>query len=249
MAFEFGGERSEETTTGRKTEREKQTRKETESQAQAQQQKQVTKQVGEISYLDIETQDFVKDLIAQLGGDISLEGKDLMSDLAASISARAQTAETDIAAQISPIVTGARAEGERQLQALQTQLAQQAGGSLANTLVTSSTAQGRADLETQIAKLEGELTLQARGQVTQELTAALQGAAGLSAEEARPTENITNLLNILKGAQVEQTQLGEAATTTESTLNRILDALSTRDLDVSTREDVTAHSLTASLGF
>lgn len=185
---------------------------------------QLTSQLGKTSTLDEETQKFIKSLI----GDISSGGIDanneLLSELTKSVVERSKTAQADVTDSIAAITDASRLEGEQQLQQLQSQLAQQSGGSIANTLVASSTAVGRATLESQLAKQKGELTLAGREQVTGELNAALTGA---SSQQSSQIQNISGLLGILKGGTSTQESTGKASSTTESELTRILESLTT----------------------
>ena len=144
---------------------------------------------------------------------------------------RATGAGDALNAENEAIITGARASGERELQALQTQLAQQAGGSLANTGVLAGTAESRVDLETQLAGLRAQLNLQARTTETDELGQLLQAAG---AEESQ----IVPLLNILKGAQAEQ-----VATTTTAQ-----DQTQRQVQDVQTTAQILADTIAQTLG-
>ena len=175
-----------------------------------------SQQQAKTTALDAETQSFIKDLLASLGEDFKGDEESLLSTLSQTLANKATTAQADISAQITPIIEEARLKGEQELQKLQTQLAQQAGGSIANTLVASSTGVARSTLETSLAAERGRLELAGREQSTAELTAALSGAA--QAEEASqfPIQNISSLLNILKGASVEQTTAATQTSTEES---------------------------------
>jgi len=202
------------------------TKTEDELQKQIQTQEQISKETGITTTLDVETQQTVKDLIAQISaGAVSVDDTSL-AELTEAILTRSKTAQADVTGQISSITEDARLQGEQELQQLQTQLAQQSGGSLANTLVASATGVGRANLESQIARTRGELNLQARQIVTDELSSALTGISQVQAQAERtPIENITNLLNVLKGSTTTQEQTGTQETTSESELSRLLTSL------------------------
>lgn len=203
---------------------------------------QLTSELGLTSTLDEETQAFVKNLIGDLGAGRIDADSELLSELTTSIVERSKTAQADVTESISAITDASRLEGEQQLQSLQTQLAQQSGGSLANTLVASSTAIGRADLESKLAKQQGELTLAGREQVTQELTAALGGA---SSQQASQVQNISGLLSILKGSTTEQQVTGRAETSSETELARILESLTTSVESSTKAEDTFSLGLQA----
>jgi len=189
-------------------------------QATEQVQKQITEQTGVTRTLDEQTQALVKDLIGQLSTGVGGTQQDALAELSSLIAERAGTAQADVTGQIGAITDEARLKGEQELQLLQQQLAQQAGGSVANTLVASATGVGRANLEAQIAKTRGELNLQARQVVSDELASALTGITQLQAQQD-PVSNIVNLLNSLKGAEVTQTQTGaQRGTTTGITTGR-----------------------------
>lgn len=165
----------------------------------------LTSLLGEETLLDLQT--LVGDLLPRLGREESDVGNIL--DL---ITERAQSAKDVITGENIEILDLARSQGEEKLKGLQTQLAQQAGGSLANLGVVGATAQGAADLETQLASLSSKLNLQARETETGELLKALEGAQGQEGQ-------VVALLNILKGATQEQagTATGTATGTTDTT--------------------------------
>ena len=108
----------------------------------------------------------------------------------------AQTAEQDILANIEPILEAARFEGEKSIQSTNQNAARAAGGSQANTLVQAATQEAQVDLTTQLAKLEAELGLQARSTQQQELLGVVQAAT-----TDPNVNNITNLINSIKGGQ------------------------------------------------
>lgn len=222
------------------TDRSKQEKSEKETQTQTSSQKSSSEKQAASSSLDDETIALVKELVGDLSTGVSDADSQLMNDLAALIAERASGAQEDVSAQISPIISDARLQGEQKLQQLQTQLAQQAGGSTANTLVASSTAVGRANLESQLARTEGELRLAGRQAVTDELSAAVQG---VGTAEQSSVNNLVNLLNVLKGAEVEQTQTGQQQTESEAELVRVLDAL----VETQGRTDSTKRGLNWSL--
>jgi len=218
--------------------------KEEELQRQQETQEQVTKETGITSTLDEQTQQLVKDLISQLSSGVLDAEATGLAELSTAIIERSKTAQEDVSSQIGAITEDARLRGEQELEALQTQLAQQAGGSLANTLVTSATGVARSNLEASIARTRGELNLQARQVVSDELSAALTGVSQAKAA-TDPVENITNLLNILKGATVEQKQTGQVVSTAESELSRLLDSISTTE----SLQTSQTKKMSASLGF
>ena len=200
------------------------TDKSTKAVSTAEQTSQTQQQVQSIAQLlDTETQDLIKSLVGQLSQDIG--GNDEADLLSSLLSERSQTAEGDVLAQIGPIIANARREGERQLIALQTQLAQQAGGSLANTGVVTATAEGRAGLETQLADLEAKLNIGARDKQTEELQGAFAAVSAPDQQQASSGGLISNLLNILKGAQAKQTETGATQATAKTREEQLVNEL------------------------
>ena len=205
-------------------------KKEEELQKQKQLEQQLTTERGITTTLGTETQQLITDLVGQISAGVVSPDTEGLAELTQAILERSKTAQADVSGQISAITEDARLKGEQELQQLQSQLAQQAGGSLANTLVASATGVGRANLESQLARTKGELNLQARQVVSDELSAALTGVSQAQTQaQQTPIENITNLLNVLKGATVEQEQVGERQTTAESELSRLLDSIATTE--------------------
>ncbi len=209
IAFNFGAKNEKSGSSTRKDSTQKTNTQQTQAQTQTAQ------QTGVTSSLDLETQQFIKDLI----GSFDLGGQDgVVQDLTTLLVDRARNSQQAIQDQINPIIADARLQGEQELQALQTQLAQQSGGSLANTLVTSGTSVGRANLESGLAKQRAELSLAGREQATNEISNVLSST--LEAQQ-KPVDTITNLLNVLKGSNVEQSQQSQS----QSDLTSILESL------------------------
>jgi len=171
-------------------------------------------------------------VVANLLGGIGAgdQGVSAIVDL---LTNRATGAQDQIGAQTAAIVGGARDTGEKKLQQLQTQLAQQAGGSFANTQVVAGTAEGRASLESQLAALEAQLGINARNTQTEELGQLLQAAG---AEESQ----VVPLLNILKGAQQEQVG---TLTTAQQTQQQ-----QTQQQNVQTQAETLANVIAQTLG-
>jgi len=164
-----------------------------------------------------ELENVVVNLLGKIGA-----GNEGVSKIVDLLTTRATGAENAINAQTADIIAGARTTGEKELQRLQTQLAQQAGGSFANTQVLAGTAEGRASLESQLAALQSQLGINARDVQTQELGQLLQAAG---AEESQ----IAPLLNILKGAQQEQIGTVTTAQETQQQQQQTQDVTSTAE--------------------
>lgn len=145
--------------------------------------------------LGVETQESLEAAVQNLLGGTENQAESIQN-LTDILTQRASG--TGISDSIENILAGARVSGERELDALQTLLAQQAGGSLANAGVIAGSAEGRVNLEAQLASLQGQLQLEARGIESQELTQALEAVQ-------QQTGVAIPLLQVLKGSETEQT--------------------------------------------
>lgn len=167
-----------------------------------------------VSQLDEETQNVLRNLIQQAGGNA--EATDL-TDFANSLIQRGQATEKALGDNISAIINEARLSGERELQALNTQLAT-AAGSTQNTFVAGATAQGRADLESKLAAREAELGIAAREAGSRDL---LNAFGALSTGAGQETSNIVNLVNALKGGTTASTGTSAQTTLTDEELKSV----------------------------
>lgn len=172
------------------------------------------------SALDVETQELLQSLIADLG-----EGG--LQELTASLTGRALSAEGDLAGIVDPIVAGARGNLEEQLGQTLQGFARTAGGTTQNTIVQQLGLQEGARVEREIADLAATLGLQTRQLATEEQVGAAQLTGGL----------LTQLTGLLKGA--ETTRAGE--TTTDAV--RELEQLTTTEA----AEKITSEELTTAL--
>jgi len=191
-----------------------------------QEQKALTSLLGEAPQAALE------DVVLNLLSGIGAEGAGV-SNIVQLLTERATGAAEDINAESSAIIAAARETGEKELQALQPQLAQQAGGSLANFGVVAGVGEGRVQLETQLAALRAQLATNARATETEELGQLLTAAG---AEESQ----IAPLLQILKGAQVEQ--VGTTTTAQEATQRQ------TQKQDIETTQNTLADIIAQTLG-
>lgn len=178
-------------------------------------------------------ENLVKDLAPKTGGQAGNQLVDTggqAGQAALDFNARAGGAQEDITGLIQPIVDNARFQGERELETLQTQLAQQAGGSLGNTFVTAATAEGRTNLESKLASMEAQLKINARGQETQER---LQGFASLlqnvqagQAGAGIDLQAFLGSLQALKGGVAETTgQIAGQTVSEQESVQNLVDML------------------------
>ncbi len=188
--------------------------------------------------LDAGTQNILRDLISGLSGGIAggggivdtkvLDASSGNIDFAQFLQGRAGETEDVLNAQTGDIISEARRQGENALELQGTRLAAGAGSNL-NSIVQASQAQGRSDLETQLAGLTANLGIQAR----QAGSADLLGAFGSGNEAARAgadiqiagqsggIQNLSALINNLTGATT-----GVAGTTTGATTGATTEVLS-----------------------
>lgn len=179
-----------------------------------------------LSSLPEELQNLLSDIIETKGQEIEAGGSErakTLADFTTSLASRAQEAQADIFAQSQAILDESRRVGERELGALETRFAREAGGSVGNTFVTAATAEGRASLESQLAAQEAQQGIQARQLQSAEFAQVLQA---LSADpQGADIANFTKLLETLKGASVEQTGRTDIAETSSSELREIIKVL------------------------
>lgn len=165
-----------------------------------------------------------------------------VSNLASALTDRAGASEGDLLAQVEAIVAEASRTGQNAIEASTTQAAQGAGSNL-NSIVQAASAQGEADLATQLAALEANLTLGIRKQSTDELTQAFGASAeslkaGANVELAGQQTGVANLASIaevLSGAQSQTLTdaISSGQVTTEEQLVeliiQVLDAEETKE--------------------
>jgi len=211
-------------------------------------------QTGTTRLLDPESEAALKQIFLQLSetlqageGNILPEevkaGSNQLLELSTFLTDRAKATEGLVAEQSGAILGEARRQGENALESNQTRLAEGAGSNL-NSIVQASGAQGRADLESQLAALAGDLAIRGRQLGSQDLTTAF----GASAEGVRTSadvalagsrsgvENLGSIATILKGVTTEQdlSQLVTGEVSEQSEINQLLEALS----ELTTRSDV-----------
>lgn len=195
--------------------------------------------------LDPETQAILQNLIQGLSGTLGGGGGSIVDpsvleksgenlDFASFLQTRAGETEGILGGNTEAIISEARRTGENALELQGTQLAAGAGSNL-NSIVQAAQAQGRGDLESQLAALRGQLGIQARQAGSQDLATAF----GASNEAARAgadidiagktagTSQLATLVQALTGATT--TTVGESSaagvTTEQETLEQLLASL------------------------
>ncbi len=180
-----------------------------------------TTQQQQTTTLDEGTQNILRDLIGGLSGDFQAGGGTLLDpkvleassgniDFASFLQGRAGETEDVLNASTGDIVGEARRQGENALELQGTRLAAGAGSNL-NSIVQASNAQGRSDLETQLAGLTANLGIQARQAGSTDLNAAFGASneaarAGADIQIAGQTggvQSISQLIDNLTGAETE----------------------------------------------
>lgn len=194
-----------------------------------------TTQQQTTTQLDEQTQLILQDLIKQLSGDFSAAGGTVLDsnvleavpenlDFASFLAERAGATEGVLNTNTDAIVTEAQRQGENALEIQGTRLAMGAGSNL-NSIVQAAQAQGRADLETQLAGLRGSLGIQARQAGSQDLATAFgarseaaRGGADIQiAGQTAGVQSLSQLVAALTGATTETTGVTSAVGTTEET--------------------------------
>lgn len=168
--------------------------------------------------LDQETQNVLRQLVQSLGigvsGDAGVGSQASAGalDFAQFLGDRAKGTQDFVDARKQNIVGEARRQGEDELTSLVTQSSRQAGSSL-NTLVTDVASRGRAELESRLGALTGQLDLSGRQLEDQSLAAAFSslieaGQLGQSVKSSDVT-NLSNLAGILKGSEISSDVVGQ----------------------------------------
>ena len=202
-----------------------------------------TSQQQTVTQLDQETQDILRNLIQQLSGSAGggtildpsiLQATDENLDFASFLTERAVGTESVLNSSTDAIVTEARRQGENALEIQGTQLATGAGSNL-NSIVQAAQAQGRADLETQLAGLRGSLGIEARAAGSQDLATAFgarseaaRGGADISiAGQTAGTDQLAQLVEALTGGTTETVGATSAVGTTseQQTLEQLVAAI------------------------
>lgn len=211
------------------------------------QQQQSQQQTATTSVLDTDTQNILKDLIQQLSQNS--QNSDIVGgagQVVQSLLARASTAGDDLATQTAAILNAARQTGEQALTANTTAAANAAGSAL-NTFTQGVNAQGRVQLETQLAGVEGQLNLQNRQAVTGEITNALTQLATIPGIAAADTQAILNVVQLLKGATTTATGTTETQASGQTTGQTTQQAQATTEQQTGTTQQSSTTSQTDAL--
>lgn len=175
--------------------------------------------------------DFLLGLVGQNTDGTKLTPQDQLKELGTFLVSRAEGAEGALNAQTNAILGEARRSGTREVNRLQTDLAQAAGGSTANGFVLAATSEAQAALESQLAAAAAGFAQQNRGVATAEFQTAIDALQSGIAGDATSTQAIAQLVNVLKGATTQTTASETGQSTTEmnaeETVKELIKALTT----------------------
>jgi len=150
-----------------------------------------------------------------------------LRNLGDTLTANAENAAGALTGAVTDILNEARRSGEREVQRLQTDVAQASGGSTDNTFVMQATAEAQAGLESQLAGIGGNLALQIhqmQGQDFQNAVAALSASAGAGQQNA---QSLAYLVDALKGGTTTSTgeSTGTSKTVSAEDIKAVIDSL------------------------
>lgn len=175
--------------------------------------------------------DFLLNLVGQNTDGTTLTPDEQLKQLGTFLVSRAEGAENALNAQTGAILNEARRSGQREVDRLQTDLAQAAGGSTANSFVLGATAEAQAALESQLAAAAAGFAQQNRGVATAEFQNAIDALSSGIAGQATSTQAISQLVNVLRGATqtTTATETGQNVTevNAEETVKELIKALTT----------------------
>lgn len=192
------------------------------------QQQQETR-TGEVRLLDPEAEAALKQLFIQLTGQVGaaggtalpadvLQGSADSLDFARLLRERAGGGEQTVADASGAIVSEARRQGENALEAQGTRLASATGSNI-NSIVQAINAQGRGDLESQLAALQADLAIRGRQLGSEELATAFgatseatrTGADVALAGSQTGVSNVSQLAQALRGVVATSAETGTLA--------------------------------------
>jgi len=159
--------------------------------------------------------DFLLGLVGENADGTTMTPDDQLKQLGTFLVSRAEGAEATLNNQTTAILNESRRSGQREVDRLQTDLAQAAGGSTASGFVVAATSEAQAALESQLAAASAAFAQQNRGVATTEFQTAIDALSSGIAGEATSTQAIAQLVNVLRGA----TQTTQASETGQSTTN------------------------------
>ena len=202
------------------------------------------------SLLSKEVQDTLEKLVLTLAGQFDDESGNAgtIESIGETLLARATGAADDINQNIAAIVSEERRIGEKAIESLTTGLAQSAGGfgEKSSSFVAGATAEGSAQLASQLARLQAELGIQSRGIESQELVSAIQAFAAGSGVKATDTNALTQIVAQLRGATAVTTTEQEQAQEQSQQVTELIDQLIS-GTQVGTTETTEKPSLISSL--
>lgn len=238
MIFGIGGSAESSSSKSKTSGKRETTEKLEQKQTGRQTQQAKTEQQASGRFLDAETEQILQGIIGSIAASGGIEGGAASVaeegataageaiDFARFLTDRSTMTSDFVAENISPIISEARRVGEDELGRLVTQAGTAAGSNL-NSFVTGIAAEGRADLESQLAALAANLTIQGRELESRDVAAAsstLQNAAaGAQLPQAQGVGQVAQLANILRGAVSETS--GVSTTEAESESEQLMTAL------------------------
>ena len=204
--------------------------------------------------LDTETIGLIKNLIGGMAGSGGVGGAsqgtqvgiDRLMQTLNSMEGRANNSMADLQSTIDAQQNEARRQFGLTTGAQINQMQQQVGSRLGNSFSQLLEKQGNVELNSSLAKIASDAFLQGKALQSSDLATVAQmlsqvPALQMSAEQSG-SDNIVNLLNVLKGAtQTQQTQ--DQST---STLTQVLDALLKSQTDSETKTNTNTSSKTKS---
>ena len=176
--------------------------------------------------LSPEVQSALEQLVLNIAGTGAEDtNADDISSIAQFLLERAQGAADEIRLSTDAIIADERRIAERELRSIETQIGQSGGGVGAgsSSFVAGATAEGRAALETGLARLSAELDIQARGVETSELVQAIQGFSAGAATQATEASAVASLIQQLRGATA--TTVSEQTSVETQDVNETIDQI------------------------
>jgi len=174
---------------------------------------------------------FITNLIGASDTELSAEetANASLRELGETLVGRAKGSKEELSKFTDNIINEARRSGERQLTRLQTDLAQNAGGTRDNSFVAGATAEGAAALESQLADVASKLAIQIHGIEGADFEQAIAALTQSVGADATQQQSIAQLVNVLRGATITSEQLGQTDQTSKTqgteTLNAVINSL------------------------
>ena len=209
--------------------------------------------------LDPATQNVLRTLIAQIGGEgISLSedtaaAQPELLDFARFVADTSRGTEDSVLQDVGSILSEARRQGEEAITRQGTIAASQAGSAL-NSFVQQAIMEGHADLGSQLGALGASLRFQAaelgsvdRTRGMDALSKAFQDASGVDLElQQSQAQQVAGLADVLKGATTQQTGVTEAVgqTSEQAQLSELVAIIESLTRDTFRKEKIEGDSKT-----